>query len=638
MPIISTIGRRAPRVRLLIATIALLLTAGSITMVYPFLLMVAGSTKSAVDTNDNRVVPAFLTDDRALYRKHIEGLFNESLDALQQTYGLEVPSFRAVEPPAAPNRPLVAAWREFLAAADLPATAYACAHIQAPVSRGVAPSALRNFKAAMAAAYGGDLQRMNRATGMRFPSWGSFYVLREDYLQRRNRQPETPFASAFESFKRRQPLGNRYYFSPEGLYRHGFLMPQYGRSLAAYNAANGTRHAAWSAVRLATTAPAPPSGSEREREDWLAFVRSILGSQWLRIGPAAAAPYHAFLEAKYRTVAALNRHYGTDYAAFDAIAAGPEFPARGLPLADWESFLQGWKDPTTGRLHVLPAEALAVRSTETRFRDWLRQRYATPEAAGAALSVRAASWDDFAAPQRDLHYLDFLERRGELRREFLVRNYLIVFDVIVLRGRSVLNTAIYCLLSILCALTVNPIAAYALSRYRPPSTYKVLLFLMLTMAFPPMVTQIPNFLLLRELGLLNTFWALVLPHLANGYSIFLLKGFFDSLPRELYESAQIDGAGEFRIFWQITMSLSTPILAVIALGAFTGAYSNFMMALLICQDSKMWTLMPWLYQLQQGSGQGVVFASLIVAAVPTFVVFVFCQKVIMRGIVVPVEK
>lgn len=125
------------------------------------------------------------------------------------------------------------------------------------------------------------------------------------------------------------------------------------------------------------------------------------------------------------------------------------------------------------------------------------------------------------------------------------------------------------------SLIINPIAAYALSRYQPPSAYKVLLFLMLTMAFPPMVTQIPVFLMLREFHLLNTF---------------------------------------------------------------TAAYADFMFALLICQDEKMWTLMPWLYQLQQRSAQGVVFASLLIASIPTFILFVFCQKIIMRGIVVPVEK
>ena len=86
-----------------------------------------------------------------------------------------------------------------------------------------------------------------------------------------------------------------------------------------------------------------------------------------------------------------------------------------------------------------------------------------------------------------------------------------------------------------------------------------------------MVTQIPVFLMLREFNMLNTFWALILPGLGNGYSIFLLKGFFDSLPQEPYESASIDRVGEFRIFWQITMSLSKPIPAVITLNTFTDA-------------------------------------------------------------------
>jgi multiple sugar transport system permease protein len=158
------------------------------------------------------------------------------------------------------------------------------------------------------------------------------------------------------------------------------------------------------------------------------------------------------------------------------------------------------------------------------------------------------------------------------------------------------------------------------------------------MAFPAVVTMIPNFLLLRDLGLLNTFAALLLPGMANGYSIFLLKGFFDSLPKELYEAADIDGATEWNKFWIITMNLSKPILAVVALGAFSAAYSNFMYAFILCQDRDMWTLMVWLYQLQQFSSQGVVFASLIIAAIPTLIVFICFQNVILRGIVVPTEK
>jgi multiple sugar transport system permease protein len=138
--------------------------------------------------------------------------------------------------------------------------------------------------------------------------------------------------------------------------------------------------------------------------------------------------------------------------------------------------------------------------------------------------------------------------------------------------------------------------------------------------------------------LLNTFWALVLPGAASGFSIFLLKGFFDSLPQELYESAEIDGAGEWTKFWTITMSLSKPILAVMALGAFTTAYSEFLMALVIIPDPNMWTLMVWLFQFQAHSHPAVIYASLVVAAIPTLLVFLSCQNIIMRGIVVPTEK
>jgi multiple sugar transport system permease protein len=86
------------------------------------------------------------------------------------------------------------------------------------------------------------------------------------------------------------------------------------------------------------------------------------------------------------------------------------------------------------------------------------------------------------------------------------------------------------------------------------------------------------------------------------------------------------------------MALSKPILAVVALGAFTAAYGNFMFAFLLCPDERMWTLMVFLYQLQINGHTALTFAALLVAAVPTLVAFLACQRLIMRGIVVPVEK
>jgi len=92
------------------------------------------------------------------------------------------------------------------------------------------------------------------------------------------------------------------------------------------------------------------------------------------------------------------------------------------------------------------------------------------------------------------------------------------------------------------------------------------------------------------------------------------------------------------MFWRISMPMSKPILAVIALGAFGAAYGAFMHAFLICQDPKMWTLMVFLYEFQQMHTVPMVMASLVVAALPTLLVFIVCQNIILRGIVIPTFK
>ena len=212
--------------------------------------------------------------------------------------------------------------------------------------------------------------------------------------------------------------------------------------------------------------------------------------------------------------------------------------------------------------------------------------------------------------------------------------------MLFLRGQAWWNTIVLVVLTILATLTVNPLAAYALSRFRLRYTESILLFLLATMAFPAAVTAIPGFLLIRELGLLNTFAALVLPTVANGLSIFILKGFFDALPRELYEAATIDGAGEWQIFRHITLPMTTPILAVNALNAFVAAYNSWEWALLVCQRQSHWTLSVWLYQMsrQFGGTPWVVMAGFVMVSIPTAIVFLLCQRVILRGIVLPSMK
>ena len=147
--------------------------------------------------------------------------------------------------------------------------------------------------------------------------------------------------------------------------------------------------------------------------------------------------------------------------------------------------------------------------------------------------------------------------------------------------------------------------------------------------------MIPNFVLIKQLGLLNTYWALFLPGAANGFFIFVLKGFFDGLPGELFEVSTMEGASSLWTFRNVVVPLSKPILAVIALNAFNGAYCTFMWAFIVCQDERMWTIMVWLQQLANTGGLALLMAALTLAGIPTLLVFIFCQRIIIRGIIIP---
>ncbi len=339
-------------------------------------------------------------------------------------------------------------------------------------------------------------------------------------------------------------------------------------------------------------------------------------------------------------VAAYNAAAGTSYASYSEVPFPATVPAVGEQ--PWVRFVRDILNP--GLVAFTPAGEKAWKESGRTRVDFIRSVSLPEHLRVQSVDLAFAEWAahrgivDARIPQRELDWRNFSAEKGFWRRQFAAQNYVYVLDEVMIQGNGVRNTAILVILSVLGALTVNPMAAYALSRFRMRQSYQILLFFLATIAFPAEVAMIPNFLMIKEMGLLNTFGALVLPGLVNGFSIFLLKGFFDSLPKELYEAADIDGASEWQIFWGFTMNLSKPILAVIALNAFVGAYGAFFFALILAPDQKMWTLMVWVYQLRQTSGPGIVYASLLITAVPTLVVYLCAQNVILRGIVVPSEK
>lgn len=587
MGLIAKVGRRDARTLVLLLGITGILTLGGISMVVPFMLMLSGSTKTAVDQTDFDLVPSFLRSDEALYRKYVAGLFNESLPTIRASYALDVKTFDEITLPEIDMDEL-REWRAFSEAHAFLPQERAPGFVYAPESR-ILPHNLQAWTRELRGRFDNDLEAMNEALGAEFVNWNAVLITPRDTRSRRGILSERGWEQAVRDWGALRPMDEQIVHSLSGYFHERMVVPEGGRD-----------------TPRRSLNPTVPDAGDASRERWLRFVREEVHPAFVRVDRQEQAAWIAFLQERHGSVHILNEVHAATYEEFSDAPLPESWPDRPGLRADWLAFLQGWKG------HAVSPDSLRLSGWEF-------------------------AWQGDNMLQMD-HAERFLAKKEQWRWVFLTQNHTAVQDVLVRQGRGVINTVIYCTLSVLLALIVNPLAAYALSRFRPRNTYALLLFLLLTMAFPPMVTQIPVFLMLRDFGLLNTFWALLLPGLAHGYSIFLLKGFFDSLPKELYESASLDGAGEIRMFWTITLSLSKPILAVVALSAFVNAYTNFMFALLICQDERMWTLMVWLYQLQQSKGVGIMNAAFLLAALPTLVVFLLCQKQIMRGIVVPVEK
>jgi multiple sugar transport system permease protein len=594
MPILPAIGRKTPKVRLVIAAIYALLVLGGITMVYPLLVMLSGSVKGQADTEQMDALPEFLLSPRLRFARFMEDRYG-TLTNLSSAYGREVMRFRDL--PEAPGGEQVALLRGFLrsqtAAPD---------HFYWVADAGnIQSMQLRNFRALREALRSecGSVREFTRRYGLPITTWNDFPGVLDNPATKEFNYERTALYDRYLRFKRALPAADRAWVNVDGLY------------VLAQSKMAGTKSGAW--PRQSLLAERMPPGAAAK--PWAEFVKHGLNCLFVRLDDDGLAGFRADLWRRFGgDVGKMNALLETSYSSFADIRCTLEELRDSALFTAYTQFI-------TDRC---PPERLLVDAMNTRYRAYAAAHQ--PDAARTAPPIAAYDHAVFEATH------------GAWLTETLTRNYRIVVGYVTVYGRAVLNTVALIGLSVLAALLVNPAAAYALSRFRLKNTYGILMFFLATMAFPGAVTMIPNFLLLKELHLLNSYWALVLPGLANGFNIFILKGFFDSIPQEMYESAMLDGAGEWVMFWRFTMALSTPVLALTALGAFTSAYSAFMFALIICPDERMWTIMVWLYQLQQTAHQSVVFAALVLAALPTLLVFVLAQRVIMQGIVVPIEK
>ena len=176
-------------------------------------------------------------------------------------------------------------------------------------------------------------------------------------------------------------------------------------------------------------------------------------------------------------------------------------------------------------------------------------------------------------------------------------------------------------------------AAYGFEKKNFPGRELLFRVYLLTLMIPGQVTMIPVFLMMRDLGLMNTFVALILPS-CDAFGVFLIKQFMGSVPDALLEAAEIDGAGEIYKFTQIVIPLITPALVSLTVFTFISSWNNFLWPLVICTDSNMHTLTVALSLLKGRfeTNYGLVMAGSTMTFIFPFLLYVFLQKQFVEGI------
>ena len=177
-------------------------------------------------------------------------------------------------------------------------------------------------------------------------------------------------------------------------------------------------------------------------------------------------------------------------------------------------------------------------------------------------------------------------------------------------------------------------AGYAFGRLRFKGRDFLFGLFLASLMVPGTVTLIPSFILIRELNLMDTHWALILPGITSAFGVFLLRQHFKSLPQELIDAAKIDGAGYFRIYWQILLPLTGPALSALGIFTFLGAWNNFVGPLLFLRSWENYTFPIAIATLRgyMGSGnQSEVLAGIMISIFPIMVVFLLAQRWIVEG-------
>ncbi|GLP70780.1 sugar ABC transporter permease [Streptomyces sp. TUS-ST3] len=175
-------------------------------------------------------------------------------------------------------------------------------------------------------------------------------------------------------------------------------------------------------------------------------------------------------------------------------------------------------------------------------------------------------------------------------------------------------------------------AAYALSRLKPVFGKVILAGILATLMVPAQALVVPKYLTVADLGLLNDPLAIWLPAVANAFNLYLLKRFFDQIPRDVLEAAEIDGAGRLRTLWSIVLPMSRPVLGVVSIFALVAVWQDFLWPLMVFSDTDKQPIGVALVQLSQNIQLTVLIAAMVIASIPMVALFLVFQRHIVAGI------
>lgn len=681
MPILTRVGRRRPKQVIIRGMFYAALCIGAVATVYPLLLVFGQAMSDRFDLRDNAILPRYWFDNNELALKHIfsyttrltwlagrhnraswttqprmreDDAFLEDLHETVRRQGFNPSAIGSVlsdyqdfkktlEPGTLAIKVFRAEdfYRPFLISRYKEQAAKLLADIE---KGGPVPAWLKQVfpdpadrKRILRSRRRLGLAILNHEFQSDYPNFFSVESMPEgNVLVPVWRPPDTAKYRMWKDFIEELPATQLFVVGSD-VYWHDFLKRKYDR-IEALNAAWGTDYDGFAEARVPLTRP----DDQTIAADWDRFVIRRWPRRLLQLPPGYDTAWQDFLKGRMSqrldgspddsaTLAELKSQCGIAAEDWTQVVLRPRWPQQRTHARLWAEFTFSG---------VIPASEMILDAPELRFHDFLADRYAGD--IGGLNQSWGTAFHDFKGiplPVVASDYHAVTHKRGRLRRWHAVDSFRRVTAYVMGRGRAVQNSIILIVLSLLSALTINPLAAYSLSRFTMRQSHKILIFFLATMAFPAEVTMIPNFLLLRDLHLLNTYAALVLPTMANGFSIFLLKCFFDSLPRELYEAAEMDGASEAQCFRLVALPLVLPIMAYIGLNTFVLAYGSFMWAFVICPEPRMWTLMVWVYDFQyRNPGDNFVMASVLLVSIPPLIVFLFANRIIMRGIMIPQMK